>query len=53
MDFEFDGGEEASEGIITISIELTLFLDIILVVFLANGIDSEDDVDYSHFDYLG
>lgn len=48
VDFGFNGSVEASEGVVAMSIEVTLFLDIILVVFLANVVESEENIDHGH-----
>lgn len=44
----FEGGVEASEGVVAMGVEFSLFVDVILLVFLADGIDTEENVDHAH-----
>lgn len=43
-----EGGVEASEGIVGGCVVGTLLLDIVLVVLLANFVDTEENVDHAH-----
>lgn len=48
FDFGFDGGVEASEGIVGGGVEFSLLVDVVLVEFLADDVDSEQNVDHAH-----
>lgn len=44
----FDGGVEASEGVVAGDIEILLLFDVVFVVLLADRVDSSQDVDHAH-----
>jgi len=48
FDVGINGGEEAREGIVAGSADLTVFVDVVLVVLFANLVDSEDDINDRH-----
>lgn len=48
FEFGFNGGVEASKGIVGGGVEFSLLVDVILVEFLADDVDSEQNVDHAH-----
>lgn len=48
VDFGFDSGVEASEGIVAGEIGLALLVDVVAIVLLTDGVNSGQDVDDTH-----
>lgn len=48
FEFGFNGGVEASKGIVGGGVEFSLLVDVVLVEFLADDVDSEQNVDHAH-----
>lgn len=52
LDVGFNDGVKTSEGIIAGDIEILLLVDVVLVVFLADRVDSGENVDHGHLLFL-
>lgn len=48
MNGGIDDGVETGEGVITVSVEFTLFINVVFFIFFADGVDPEENIDDSH-----
>lgn len=48
VDLGLEGGVEVGEGVVGEGILIALLLDVVFLVFLADGVDPEQDVYHAH-----
>lgn len=53
IDLGLKGSVEASEGIVRVSIIGTLLFDVVFVIFLADIVEPEQNVDHAHLLWVG